>query len=130
LSQPAEEEKAMKYAAHLIMAVKFDDAPQDRYPVYENVVLVEAETDERALEVATEIGRREEQEGSPFRWDGRPARWSFAGVRKLIECQTPGSDDEELRPGTEVTYSQLVLGSEEDLRKLVDGEPVNVLYEE
>ena len=80
---------------------------------------------------AMEQGKADAETGEEdFRWGGRPAYWEFVGVRKLIECRTPGSMDDHLRNGTELTYSQLVLSSEEDLRKLAHGEPVSVTYEE
>ena len=118
----------IKYAAHLILAVRFRDKPQKTIPCYENVVLVDATGGEEAMDKARELGS--EAAADEFEWDGRPARWEFVGVRKLIECRTPGSADNRLGAGTEVTYSQLVLASEEDLQKLVAGESVTVTYEE
>jgi hypothetical protein len=118
----------IKYAAHLILAVRFRDKSQKSIPCYENVVLVYASDDEEAMRRAREFGA--DAAADEFEWDGRPARWEFVGVRKLIECRTPRSADNRLGAGTEVTYSQLVLASEEDLQKLVAGEPVTVSYEE
>ncbi|WP_257461922.1 hypothetical protein [Archangium lipolyticum] len=60
-----------------------------------------------------------------FFWDDHPARWVFAGVRKIIKC-----DDDPLEEGVEVTYSQFQLKGEDDLEKLVAGEPVGLVYEE
>jgi hypothetical protein len=122
----------MWYGAHIVMAVRYDDpADQTDYPVWENVVLVRADSDEKALQKAEEIGRAGEDDGSErLRWDGKPARWVFAGVRKLIECRTPDDPQDRLRTGTEVTYSQLILDSRETLQKFVKGDPVPVLYEE
>jgi hypothetical protein len=120
----------VKYAAHLIMAVRFREGRQDRFPCYENVVLVYANSDEEAMQKAREYGEAEAEAGETFDWNERPAYWEFVGVRKLIECRTPGSQDDKIGPGTEVTYSLLVLPSEEDLRRLADGEPVTVTYQE
>jgi hypothetical protein len=122
----------MWYGAHIVMAVRYDDpADQTDYPVWENVVLVRADSDEKALQKAEEIGRAGEDDGSErLRWDGKPARWVFAGVRKLIECRTPDDPQDRLRTGTEVTYSQMILDSRETLQKFVKGDPVPVLYEE
>jgi len=118
-----------KYAAHLIMAVRFREGVQDRFPCFENVVVVDAETDDDAMQAALACGEQEAA-ATEFDWDGRPAIWQFVGVRKLIECRTLGSLENRLEPGTEVTYSQFVLSSEDDLRKLADGESVPLTYEE
>ena len=121
----------MWYAAHVIMSVKFTD-PQDQtvYPVWENIFLVCATNEDAARAKAQELGRSNETDGSDgFRWKGKPAKWVFAGIRKLIECR---SDDESDRPvdGAEVTYSQIILPDREALTKLVNGRPVTVYYEE
>jgi hypothetical protein len=55
-----------------------------------------------------------------------PATWVFAGLRKLVSCVNP---EERPEHGTEVTYSQMEVTSEADFKKLVNGEPVMVLYE-
>lgn len=120
----------VKYAAHLILAVRFQKGEQEQFPCYENVVLVYANDEQEGLERAREIGEREAKDGSPFEWNERPAYWEFVGVRKLIECRTPGSLENRLGSGTEVTYSLLVLPTEKDLRRLANGEPVEVTYAE
>lgn len=124
------------YAAHLISYVKFVDGIQDRYPIWENVVLIQADTDDAAYAAADRIGRGE-YDGTDFAWEGRPATWSFAGIRKMIECQNIASaatdrHDPVYRPGhgTELTYSQLQLDTAHALQKLIDGDAVAVLYEE
>jgi hypothetical protein len=122
----------MWYAAHLIMSLKYDEpGDQTVYPIWENVVLIRADSDEDAERKATRIGREDEESGDEkLRWDGKPAHWVFAGVRKLIQCRTPDDPDDRLRNGTEVTYSQMILDSPDGVSKLVRGEPVHVLYEE
>lgn len=62
--------------------------------------------------------------GTFFR-EGHPARWVFAGIRKVITCDRETPED-----GAEVTWSQFKLRGEEELRKLVAGEPVSLVYEE
>lgn len=120
-----------KYAAHLIQAIRFRDGAQDHIPLYENVVLVEADTDDEAMRIAEEYGRAEAADDDPsFTWGGHPAYWQFAGVRKLIECREPCADDDPVLSRTELTYSQMSVRSEGDLKKLVGGEPVEILYEE
>jgi hypothetical protein len=119
------------YAAHIIMAVRYRSGTQNRFPCYENVVLIEADDPDEAMRRAEEYGAEEARHDDPtFTWGGQPAYWQFAGVRKLIECRTLGDPEDRLRDGTELTYSQLEVSSEKDLKKLVEGEPVSVTYEE
>jgi len=118
------------YAAHLVMAVRVADTAGGAIPVYENVVLIDAESDDAAMREACAIGRADVAEPDPsFRWDGRPARLEFVGVRKLMTCQPRGLSH-KIESGAELTYAQLSVRSEADLRKLVEGEPVEVVYEE
>ena len=114
------------YSAHIVMFAEFKDGPQETYPVWENIVLVEAGTEAEAFEKAERHGRSEEgDDGGTFRWGKHPARWVFAGVRKLTECQT--SPD---RPGdgTEVSFNELELESREAVKRLAAGEPVTAAY--
>ncbi len=114
---------------------------QDKYPIWENIVLVEAELGEKALREADRIGKSyyddTENPDEEQTWEGRPADWVFAGTRKVIEItETVSSMEEEgepwIRPGrgTEISYSQMEVDSEEGLLKLVDGDPVIILYEQ
>jgi hypothetical protein len=130
LQKSDEETNAMWYAAHVIMYFKVKEGVQDQFLVWENIWLVEAKSSEEAWEKAVQLGRAEEgdDEGS-LRWNDRPATCVFAGVRKVVECQSL-SPEYELGDRTEITYSQLVVDSEEALAKLVNGDPVSVLYEE
>ena len=116
------------YAAHVVLYVEMKRQPQDRFPVWENIVLIEAATEDEAFDKAEVIGRRGEgdDEGS-FRWEGEPARWVFAGVRKLTTCE-----DAENRPGdgTELTYLQMEVASREALARLVESEAVQVELKE
>lgn len=116
------------YAASVIMYTKFKNGIQEKYPVWENVILIEAQSVEEAFEKAETRGRMDEGDSSgTYFYDDRPAMLVFAGIRKMIKCQ-----DFESRPkeGTEVTYSRMEVDSEEALSKLVNGEPVNIRYEE
>ena len=119
------------YAAHCIMALRVLEGTQDHFPVHENVILIRAGTPREAWELAGVRGREDESHpdsGTRFYDDDpRPARWTFEGVRKVVEC-----DDLQADPayGVEVTYSALVVDTEEDLRKLASGESVTVWYED
>lgn len=116
------------YAAHIIMFVEFKDAVQEHYPVWENIVLIDADSELEAFEKAERLGHSEEgDEDGSFRWGSRPARWVFAGVRKLTECDIDvGSSND----GTELSYTEFELGSRESVRKMVTGESVQVLIQD
>jgi hypothetical protein len=112
------------YAAHLLMYVKFKTDRQEHYPVWENIILIQAGSDEEAFRKAELRGRADEgDDGGSFRWAGQPAEWVFAGVRKLTPCQ-----DSDQRPGdgTEITFLEMEAASKEDIEKLLDGRAARV----
>ena len=109
------------YAAHILMYVKRKNPDRGAIPAWENIVLIEAASDEEALALAQKRGQDEEgDDDGSFRWDGAPAEWVFAGVRKLTLCEEP-----ERRPqtGTEISYIQLELPSEQAVMDLAEGKP-------
>jgi hypothetical protein len=116
------------YSAHIVMFVELKDQDQKRFPVWENVVLIHAQTEEVAFEKAERFGRAEEgdDEGS-FRWAKSPARWVFAGVRKLTECQMVTDRPED---GTELTYTEFELDSREDVKRVASGKPAQARFNE
>jgi hypothetical protein len=114
------------FAAHLVLYVQLKDQPQGRCTVWENIVLIKAASEEEAFEKAERRGRNESgDDDGTFRWNGKPARWVFAGVRKLTSCEDP---DRRPDDGTEITYTEMQLESEESVRKLVQGDPVKIQY--
>jgi len=116
------------YAAHIVMSVEFKNGSQDYFPVWENIVLISAESSSEAMEKARSIGRAEEGDcDGTFRWEGREASWVFGGIRKLIE-----TEDGAQRPAdcTEITYSQMRLKDKQSLAQFISGDSVNVMYEE
>lgn len=77
---------------------------------------------------ATQRGKDDEgDDDGTFHWEGKPAQWVFAGIRKLTECEDP-----EKRPGdgTEVSYVEMEAESEEALGKLLEGKPVAVPFKD
>ena len=63
------------YAAHILLYVKRKEGTESKYPVWENIVLVKANSEEEALEKATQRGKEEEgDEDGTFRWGGTPAQ--------------------------------------------------------
>jgi len=116
------------YAAHTIMLVEFANGNQDKYPIWENIILIQAKSDEEALEKAEKKAKEDESEPDDnFNWEQRPASLVFVGIRKLISCNNP---EEQPVHGTEISYSQMCVETEDDLSKLIKGEPVSIIYEE
>ncbi len=114
------------YAAHAIMVVRYKDSPQKTVPFWENIILIEAESEDEAWSKG--IARAKEDEGDSegsFTWDGRPATWCFAGIRKLVAAPDP---DAKPGHGTEITYLEMEVDNEESLARLLDGESVPVRY--
>ncbi|MBI3408607.1 MAG: DUF4288 domain-containing protein [Planctomycetes bacterium] len=110
------------YAAHIVMMVQLKGKRQSRFPVWENIVLINAASEEKAFAKAEERGRWEEgDDDGTFLWGGQPATWVFAGVRKITMCV-----DSDKRPGdgTEVTFNEFELISKEAVRRFVNGDPV------
>src|SRR6266700_2614133 len=99
------------YAAHIVMYVKLKDTTGGKSPVWENIVLIKADSEEEAIAKATQRGKAEEgDDDGTFRWGGKRAQWLFAGVRKLTLCEDP-----EKRPGdgAEVSYLEMEVESEQ-----------------
>ena len=112
------------YAAHLVLYFRYKrKRPQKRFLIWENIVLVQAGSQEEAFAKAEERGRQDAAADDTLRLDDEPAELVFAGVRKLVLCQ-----DEDRRPadGTEVSYTEMQVSSEEAIRKLVVGKPASV----
>jgi hypothetical protein len=117
----------MWYAAHVVMAVRYCEGKQETFPVYENVFLVEANSSAEAHAIAVKIGREEGAYDKPFgTYDDVPVKLTFEGVRKVVECLPA----EKLGTGTELTYTQFVLDSEEALTKLLDGDDVTLTIQD
>jgi hypothetical protein len=89
-------------------------------------VLIKADSEEEAFAKATQRGKEEEgDDDGTFRSGDKPAQWLFAGIRKLTLCEDP-----EKRPGdgTEVSYTELEVESEQAVWKLLEGKPVAVQF--
>ena len=112
------------YAAHILMYVKRKKPTAGAIPVWENVILIKADSEDAAFANAERRGKQDEgDDDGTFQWAGQPAEWVFAGVRKLTLCAAP-----EKRPGngTEITYTQMEVASVQALADLVEGKPAAV----
>ena len=116
------------YAAHILMYVKRKEGQGGKTPVWENIVLIKAASEEEAFAKATQRGKEDEgDDHGTFRWGGKPAQWLFAGIRKLTLCEDP-----EKRPGdgTEVSYTEMEVESEQAVEKLLEGKSVTVKFKD
>ena len=52
------------YAAHLVLYVKYKEHSQDHFPFWENIVLIQADTDDEAFAKAERRGREDEGDDS------------------------------------------------------------------
>ena len=110
------------YGVHVVMAVRFKDGNQNAFPAWENVFLVEAPNlagaEKRGHKLGEEIAG---DAGGTLQWNGRSARWEFAGVRKSVEITGKAPLKDEPGDGTEVSYSKLEFDGEQALRDYARG---------
>ena len=121
------------YAAHIIMAIRTIEGGQGPIPVYENVFLIEASDRKEAVDKARKIGKEEALIDDKGTLNGKPAKWVFAGVRKIVSISNPyehDPDQDRLRPidGTEITYSKFEVADEVAIKRLAKSEEVEVVY--
>jgi hypothetical protein len=121
------------YAASLIFVFRVQKGKQERFPVWENVYLLESQSAEDAWRKAEEFGRTEQVDDESLTLDDEPAFLRFSGVRKVVAIQNPFPTTPNADPPsdkTEITYSEFTLNSEEDVKRLVAGECVALVYED
>ena len=121
------------YAVSVLIALERKKKP--RYLVFENVYLFRAHSPGEARKKAALLGQDDANAQTDMRWDGTPVRVVFVGVRKVVSCAANPSGPRDPRvyrmhDGVEATYSRFVLSGKTELRRLVDGKPVSVVYEE
>ncbi len=116
------------YAASAVFVYRVREGKQSRFPVLENVYLIEADSDEDALKKAEELGKSRSIDDETMTLDGRPARLDYAGIRKLLTIENPfpaQPNTDQPGHGTEVTYSDFTVANEKDLKRLVGGKSVS-----
>jgi Domain of unknown function (DUF4288) len=117
------------YAAHAILYVRYNEGAQERYPVWENVYLIEAADDAQALHAAEQRAHEATGDSSgSFTYNQRPAAWYFAGIRKLITISHPTMHDQPVH-GAEITYTAYEVATEAVLTALVQGNAVTIQLE-
>ncbi|MEX7642922.1 DUF4288 domain-containing protein [Stenotrophomonas maltophilia] len=120
----------MWYCAHAVFFYQYEG--QDSFVVHENVYLIGAEDEEKAMFKAKSIALEYEQIGvdSYLEFDGKRAEYKFSGIRKLISVQVDSdvADSSAICSGVELTYSVMEVGSILDVERIARGELVAVNY--
>lgn len=122
------------YAASVVMYFELKDEPQDEFYIWENVYLIEAPNGAEARRKAEYFGKLEEGNDDSLRWNDKPARQVFGGIRKILTCAAAiggtTADNDKIEDGVEATFNAFTVSSREKLEAFIRGEPVEVIYEE
>jgi hypothetical protein len=122
------------YVAHAILSLEHLEEPRDRFLVWENLLIIEAVDSEQAWEAAERRAAQDATpEGSDFLpdgrpatlFDGRPARWRYVGVRKVVSV-SHDTEDGVLHSGDEVSYNEFEMTSIGQVEALARGEEIVV----
>ena len=123
------------FTASIIQSTKFKDPSenQDIFPVYENYVLIEADSVKEAFEKAEHHAKDVCAIDDQLQLNGKPAYMCFEGIRKLIEVSSPLSTDDDIQvkslcTGVELSYSYMEVVSQDELDRLAGGRRVRIDY--
>ncbi len=118
------------YAASLLIAYERSVDEGGPIRVEEQTYLIEADDELSARRLAIDIGLSEERSGSEGLSIGKAAVHArFAGIRRLVTTQNlVGNADEAPRHGCELTYSNYLVASAEDLKSLAQECDVDLTY--
>ena len=115
------------YAAHVVLLIHFKDGVQSVFPAWENIYLIDAQTEDEAVSKAEALGRNDEGDsGGTFTWDGRPAEFRSCGLRKLVSVSNSASADNNVGDGAELSYLTLEFESSKALADYMNGTPINL----
>ena len=120
------------YGASLLFAAKLSEGNQDKFPVSEEVYLINAPDDETAWRSAEEIGHKDARINGSIELDSKSAKRQFLGIRKLRSIYNPATMDDidQNAPthGSEITRSHFEIVGQSALDDLRNGLPVTMLY--
>lgn len=119
------------YTASVVLAIEFDGQDDSAIPVFENFYLVEADSVASARAKAELLGQEEAAANQQLTFNDIPARFVFAGIRKIRSIYNLLSGDLDNLPpcsGTELSHSYYELSNRHDLKRFCDGGAVNVRY--
>lgn len=118
------------FAVHALVALK-KHAFSWPILVNENIFLVEAKSAEQATSEGSKMAMIEVSVEDGLSIDDEPATRTFVGIRKVVAISNPEHldlDQDQPVSGTEITYSEYEVNSEEDLQKLANGSSVFLRY--
>jgi len=108
-------------------------SPRARIRVMENIYLIRARPGRDAVEKSEQIVKAEVIFDPTSTLNGRPCRFVYAGIRKIIRVCPPlkglGAKACAALHGTEVTYSDFEVRGMKAVRELVAGRPVQLRYD-
>jgi hypothetical protein len=112
------------YVASLVMNTRFDQGPQTEYPVWENLILIQAKSSRRALDRANKLGRSAQKElAHSVMYRGRHASLTFAGVRRLVTLEDGRPTD-----GSQVSMTLFQVRGQKAFRRLLRGKEVSLEF--
>ena len=118
------------FAVHALVAFR-KSVPSWPITINENIFLVEAKDACQAASEGVRMAMVEVSAEDGLTIDGEPATRTLVGIRKVLNISNPEPldlDQDAPVSGTEITYSEYLVRSEDDLRKLVKGEAVVLRY--
>lgn len=121
------------FAASLIVSIRPIIPDESPITVFENVILIEAENPKDAAAKARVFATEEPGADEGLTVNGKPARTTVEGIRKLVTVSNVWPHDQEIdRPttGTEITYSKFELKNDQALLDIVAGKQVEITYVE
>jgi len=122
------------YAASAILYFKHRDRkPQKQFLVWENVYLIQAASPAKAKAEAKKLGKADALDDPEQTLNGQFVKTVFAGLSKLVEVgpspiRLGPLPVKKLESGVEATWSEFVVKSEAEVKQLVAGKPVRLVY--
>ena len=118
----------MWYCAHILVSVRYREGNQDTIPLWENILLIQANSSDQAFREAERLAEEKYGIDDPLICDGRAAYYQVEGVRKIIRIEVP--DVTSVPSGTEVTYLQIEVDTEQELELVKNGLTVKVIFDD
>lgn len=123
------------FAASILFAFDNVYGPQTRWYVWEDVVLFEAPSHEEVMAKAQAYAKVtvDANADAALPMGGQLAHHRFIGVRKILTISNPthldiDPNDHPPVDGTEITFTEFIVESRDDLERLAKGERVHLVY--
>lgn len=112
------------FAVHTVITVQRVDQ-LGPISIYENIFLVQTTNSSQAKLEGERLVKPEVDSDDDLTIDGFPAKRAFAGIRKVVNVSNPEPldlDNDRPVSGTEITYSEFEVDTEDDVIKFVSGQ--------